>query len=209
VNLTEAKKITGGLSDPDKMPRFAFNLPAVRCKVGSALRKVVGSVCENCYALKNRYLFDNVQKALERRYQNLDDPLWVEAMVKLVRHYHKEVPYFRWHDSGDIRDEQHLAQIFEVCRQTPEIYHWLPTREYKVVQDFLKTHEKPENLCIRLSAHMVDQQKKIEIEGCTFSTVSTGAPPEDAFRCPASQQGNKCLTCRACWYLPWTDYPEH
>ncbi len=62
----EANRITGGLSKPSKMPGPAYNLPAIRCKTGSKLRKIKGSVCYGCYALKGRYCFPNVQKALER-----------------------------------------------------------------------------------------------------------------------------------------------
>ena len=60
----EARKITGGLSKPSKMPGPAHNLPAVACKTGAKLVKIPGSVCAGCYALKGRYRFNNVQDAL-------------------------------------------------------------------------------------------------------------------------------------------------
>ena len=52
MKLKEAKEITGGLSNPSKMPGKAYSIPASRCNVGSRLAKVKGSVCEGCYALK-------------------------------------------------------------------------------------------------------------------------------------------------------------
>ena len=94
----EAKKITGGLSKPSKMPGPAYNLPAWACKTGAKLRKVPGSPCYGCYAFKGRYNFSNVQLALKRRLEALESPLWVEAMVTLI----KGQEFFRWHDSGDI-----------------------------------------------------------------------------------------------------------
>ena len=81
----EARKITGGLSKPSKMPGPAHNLPAVACKTGAKLVKVPGSVCAGCYALKGRYRFKNVQDALSRRLQALQDPRWVDAMVTLIQ----------------------------------------------------------------------------------------------------------------------------
>ena len=39
----EARKITGGLSKPSKMPGPAHNLPAVACKTGAKLVKIPGS----------------------------------------------------------------------------------------------------------------------------------------------------------------------
>ena len=121
----EARKITGGLSKPSKMPGPAYNLPAQRCITGAKLVKVPGSVCAGCYALKGRYRFKNVQDALNRRLKALEDPRWVEAMVELVT----GEKHFRWHDSGDIQSEKHLLNIFEVCKRTPATAHWLPTRE--------------------------------------------------------------------------------
>ena len=110
--IKEAKQITGGLSKPSKMPGPAFNLPAAACLTGAKLVKVTGSTCAGCYALKGRYRFGNVQKALKRRLAALQDPRWVSGMIALI----KGRPVFRWHDSGDIQSAQHLKNIFEICR---------------------------------------------------------------------------------------------
>ena len=88
----EAKKITGGLSKPSKMPGPAHNLPAQACLTGAKLVKIPGSVCAGCYALKGRYRIRNVRQALDRRLQALEHPLWGEAMVTLI----KGQSWFRW-----------------------------------------------------------------------------------------------------------------
>ena len=75
----EAKKIVGGLSRPGKMPCYSINLPATACITGAKLVKVPGSVCSGCYALKFRYNFPDVKKALARRLQALTNSRWVEA----------------------------------------------------------------------------------------------------------------------------------
>ena len=103
----EARQITGGLSKPSKMPGPAHNLPAQACITGAKLVKVPGSVCAGCYALKGRYRFKNVQDALQRRLQALQDPRWVDAMVTLI----KDQDWFRWHDSGDIQSPEHLKFV--------------------------------------------------------------------------------------------------
>ena len=53
---------------------------------------------------------------MARRLQALTGPLWVQAMTALITG-HK---YFRWHDSGDLQGAQHLKNIFEVCKNTPD-----------------------------------------------------------------------------------------
>ena len=194
----EARKITGGLSAPSKMPGPSYNLPATQCITGSKLVKIPGSVCKGCYALKGRYNFNNVRLALARRIESLQHPQWVLAMTILI----KGEEVFRWHDSGDLQSSWHLKRIFEVCEATPETSHWLPTREAKFLP--LNTDSIPKNLLIRMSSHMIDQ-KPVKFWPWT-STVSTGS-----FTCPASKQGNECKSCRNCWSreVANVSYPKH
>jgi hypothetical protein len=99
--------------------------------------------------------------------------------------------WFRWHDSGDIQSVKHLLKIFQVCRMTPDVAHWLPTREAgllsKIPQDRV-----PANLTIRLSATKVDGPAPGSWP-LTSTVVTTGRS------CPAPDQGNACRDCRACW----------
>ena len=189
----EANKITGGLSAPGKMPEGSYNLPAAACQTGQILAKVKDTPCSGCYALKGRYRFPNVKDALQRRLASLDHPRWVEAMTVLV----KGKKHFRWHDSGDIQSVKHLINIFEVCKNTPDTKHWLPTQERK----YLPLGSYPDNLVIRLS-----NAKNDTVPGQAWthwSTVVThaDAPMYGATRklCPAPEQGMKCGSCRACW----------
>ena len=44
-----------------------------------------------------------------------------------------------------------------ICQATPTIKHWLPTREVKVVSDYLKIYKEfPDNLLVRVSSPMID-----------------------------------------------------
>ena len=195
----KAKLRTGGLSAPSKMPGPAFNLPARACLTGAKLAQVPGSVCHGCYALKGRYRFPNVQKALYRRLEGLTAATWIDDMVTLIKGH----DWFRWHDSGDIQSVEHLKNIFEVCKRTPLTRHWMPTREAR----FLKLMDPdivPTNLIIRFSSHMIDQGP-VKFWPWT-STVSSKSKT-----CPAQDQGNKCMDCRACWdrNTPNVTYPKH
>ena len=186
MNKKEAIKITGGLSKPSKMPGPAFSLPAQAFITGSKLVKIPGSVCSGCYALKGRYRFPNVKEALTRRLEGLAHPEWIPAMVVLI----DQTPWFRWHDSGDLQGVEHLKNIFEVCKLTPRTRHWLPTREAKFLP--LNFDSIPKNLIIRLSGHKIN--KPAAAFWAWTSTVVTAGKS-----CPASEQGNQCLDCRACW----------
>ena len=175
------------------MPGYAYNLPAQACITGAKLAKIPGTPCWGCYAFKGRYNFPNVKDALTRRLESLTDPQWIEAMTVLVAHYSLKVPFFRWHDSGDLQSAQHLINIFEVCKLTPATQHWLPTQERKFLP--LNTDSIPKNLIIRLSNSKNDTKPGRAWDH--WSTVVT--TPRAGHVCPAPDQGNICGSCRACW----------
>ena len=201
MKVKDAKEITGSLTRTSKMPGLSYSLPAWECKTGSKLRKVKGSVCASCYALKGNYTrYKAIKAAQYVRLKSLQDSRWIEAMIAQV----KRSEYFRWHDAGDLQSMQHLENIFEVCRLTPETQHWMPTREAQFLKD-LNPDTIPSNLIIRMSSHMIDQAP-VKFWPWT-STVTSG---HDA-SCPAPKQGNKCGDCRACWdrSVPTVSYGKH
>ena len=190
MNIKEAQAITHTLSKPGKMPGFAYSIPAHECKTGTKLRGVVNSTCFKCYAyMRGRYRFNNVIDAQYKRFKSLTHPLWVEAMAAQINS--KKVKYFRWHDSGDVQNLDHLNKIFEVCKLTPDVKHWLPTRE-AWTKDHLASC--PDNLIIRFSVPMIDQEAP-----ASWPHTSTVTTKPGLRTCPAPTQGNKCKDCRACW----------
>ncbi len=187
MRIEKAKQITGSLSKPSKMPGHAYGLPAKECKTGGKLQNVKGSNCYGCFALTGCYVFKVVQDAQYKRLKAIRSPLWVGAMGTMINS--KKSKYFRWHDSGDVQDEDHLLKIFAVCKLTPSVKHWMPTRE-AWVKAFLPL--KPDNLVIRFSTPMVNQQAPSSWP-TTSTVVTTGST------CPAPKQGNECKDCRSCW----------
>ena len=187
MKTSEAWALVGGLSKPSKMPGWSIGIPAKECKTGSKLRLIPDSVCSECYALKNCYMFKVVQEAQYRRLEAIQHPDWVLAMATLINS--KKPDVFRWHDSGDVQDVQHLEKIFEVCKLTPAKRHWMPTRE-AWIKDHM--HKAPGNLVVRFSSPMVDQ-------GPVKSWANTSTVSTKSRSCPAPDNKNECGSCRACW----------
>jgi hypothetical protein len=221
MNLTQAKKITGSMGYPSKLPGSSYGLSAYNCIAGKELAKIPGSICSDCYALRDIMSWPPAQKAYAKRLEGIGHPDWVSAMVTVLRHLHAKPyikidlgltgvrrqrnggsrfrlnpsGYHRWHDSGDLQSVEHLTKIVEVCQQTPRIKHWLPTRELSILRAF--KGEIPDNLVIRVSATMFDGLPPAGWPNT--STVHTRCAPEGAYDCPAHEQGNNCQNCRACW----------
>ena len=187
MNTKEAWALVGGLSKPSKMPGWSIGIPAKECKTGKKLRQIKNSVCEGCYALKGCYVFKVVQEAQYKRLGAISHPDWVQAMATLINS--KKPDVFRWHDSGDVQDVQHLEKIFKVCELTPEKRHWMPTRE-AWIKDHM--HKAPANLVVRFSSPMVDQ-------GPVQSWANTSTVSTKSRSCPAPDNNNECGSCRACW----------
>ena len=199
------------MSNPDKMPEWSFNIPAKTCKVGRHLVWQKGSNCYDCYALEGHYRNTIVQQALFRRLGfAVHNPNFVPAMSFLINIRVKE--RFRWFDSGDIQSEKMLDDICQICRNTPNVLHWLPTKEHKIVKRYIEAGNKiPDNLDLRLSALF---KSKTSVRRVTKLAIRLGLntatvlPPDEwkkathsitSFKCMSSKQGNKCLKCKACW----------
>lgn len=208
----------GGLSRPLKLPGWAFGLSPANCLTGSRLRSVPGSVCSDCYAAKGAYLWSTISAANRRRDRRLRRALtdararerYAAAFVRLLsRMRHRD---FRWHDSGDLQSADHLALICDIASRTGGVRHWLPTREYRIVREYLAHGGTiPRNLNVRLSAHMVDQvlPRTAVADGCTSSGVFADLGTAPGHRCPAPS-GTPCPEdCRACWdrAIPLVTYP--
>jgi hypothetical protein len=187
MNTKEAWALIGGLSKPSKMPGWSIGIPAKECKTGKKLRQIKNSVCEGCYALKGCYVFKVVQEAQYKRLEAIQHPDWVLAMATLINS--KKPDVFRWHDSGDVQDVDHLEKIFEVCKLTPDKRHWMPTRE-AWIKDHM--HKAPANLVVRFSSPMIDQ-------GPVKSWANTSTVSTKSRSCPAPDNNNECGSCRACW----------
>jgi len=207
-----AKEIAGTLSEPDKMPAYGYGLPAVACKRGSELRRNPNSPCNRCYALRGHYQFPNVVEAQQFRLQAINDPRWEDAMVRLIGRNCAFVPYFRWHDSGDVQDYTHLMKIIGIAERLNWVKFWLPTQEHKLVRRVIRKYSIPRNLTIRASCALkapIGQWKRPVSFDCTSSVVSKAYKklwPElvetnnkDVYYCPSTLQFNRCQQCRACW----------
>jgi hypothetical protein len=214
-----AQSVCGTLTQTSKMPCKSISLPTESCITGFKMAQIEGSICSKCYADKGFYsMYQNTIKPaqfarLDAVWQAMDNTdsaeLWVSGIVSLIGND----AYFRWHDAGDLQGLEHLELIVAVCNATPHCQHWLPTREYGIVKQYIAKHGAlPANLTIRLSAMYPDQPVKVPaslqgVKGVAISNVHTAKPIGEP--CKAPEQGGACLDCRACWTDATVSYALH
>ena len=193
TTLKRAEEITGGVGNTRKLDTCSSNLSAFDCKTGSKLAKIPGSVCHECYARKGNYRFSNVKKALQRRTKLISNDSWVKAWVYILKNKKRIVNsgLFRHFDSGDIQNIEHLKKIIEVAKQTPNIKHWLPTKESSLIKNF--KGEIPNNLVIRLSGTMINGKPP------KYKHTSTVTTNQDEATCRAFENEGQCKGCTMCW----------
>lgn len=118
---------------------------------------------------------------------------------------------------------EHFERICDIASQTPKVIHWLPTREYDFVDEYLERGGTiPENLIVRLSAYYIDEKPDVPQTALQVLPTSTthaghGTPipiGEDrrlSIECKAYTRGNRCKNCRACWdpRVKNISYPLH
>ena len=207
MKKVEANAIHGGLTTTSKLDGIqSYSTPTALCVTGFKMAEIPGSLCSICYAKRNNYhMYQNgIEPAQHARYEAmLYDPAWVDAMVASLINEQ----YFRWFDSGDVPSVAALERIAEVCLATPNTLHWLPTREYGMVKDFIAKHGRdsiPINLVIRLSAMYPDQPvvvpKSLQgVPGIETSNVHSKGHPALGKECGARFTNNMCDGCRTCW----------
>jgi len=219
ISKAAAQTICGTLTQTSKMPCKSSSLPTEACQTGFKMAQIPGSICSKCYADRGFYAVyaQTIKPAqfarLDSVWQAMENPdyreLWINSMISLIG----SDQYFRHHDSGDLQGLAHLELIADLATATPNCKHWLPTREYGIVKDYIAKHGAlPGNLIVRLSAMYPDKPVTIpkslqNVPNVTASNVHTVKPLGQ--RCIAPDQGGKCGSCRACWSNVSVSYELH
>ena len=220
---------TSLLSRTHDMACYSWSIPA-----GDTCPMAVygeGFICDGCYAMINRYGMDPVGDAQWLRYiwtRHLlkhNPQFWIDTMVlnmvKLCTKGKNAVPYFRWHDSGDMFHISYILAIIEVCKSTPQIEHWIPTRGWQTKgipiavgsnwhKALMELASLP-NVVVRSSALKFNQASPDTPYGPGSSAYDDRATVTDGMvvlddvahhACPKSTtDGGTCATCdcRRCW----------
>jgi hypothetical protein len=140
-----------------------------------------------------------------------------------------EVPFFRWHDSGDLFHAEYAKAVFKVCESTPKVFHWMPTRMGPLIAWLTRQGITiPANLAIQVSAHRGGKNEASQLEavgeinraqpnarvGLTYVFNGPASRKVDmpslrkefgptASLCPATvaekSEDRVCNGCRRCW----------
>jgi hypothetical protein len=211
MSKKDAASICGSLTVNSKMPCKTYNLPTEACKTGFKMSQIKGSVCSMCYADKgfNKVYENSIKPGQFARLDSITNEHWVDSIVTLIGND----KFFRWHSSGDIQSLEHFKKIVDVALKTPNCGHWLPTREYSIIKEYIAQGLTiPKNLIVRISAMYPDQpvilpKSLIGVKGISLSNVHTVKPI--GIECNAPKNNGSCGDCRLCWSTETVSYKLH
>ena len=216
MTLKHAVEVAGKVQQGNsKIVGSTYNLPTDLCKTGQKLAKVPNSVCASCYATKiEKGIHGKTVLASEWKNYNkwleCDRSEWVHAIAKQIENHSRlkqkngkaGAGLHRWFSSGDLQGMAMLKAIVEVCNLTPNVKHWLPTKEKGLVNQYLRTvGQFPENLNVRLSDPMIDGSQVI----ATDKHITRSAVQKNSeligHKCPVTMDKARksCGDCNACW----------
>ena len=215
------------LSDPEKMPGYAWGIPALKTCPGAvtgehsisgghAPDEAMSKKNGGCYAQKGRYASATVQNAQSVRLEWVRECMrskegeaaFVAAMVPALEWATRKERYFRIHDSGDFFSPVYVRMWAAVVRALPNVRFWAPTRSWHtmdgtrplnlVILAQMQTLVRDcSNITIRPSALLIGE------DAPSVAGLSAGSGVKaDGWNCPASTQGNECGSCRTCWDSP-------
>ena len=202
IRLSETSKLDGIKS---------WSLQARDTCPGSVVKGQLVPACAGCYAVGGNYRFPNVKQPRLENQEDWKRADWVQDMAQAL----DSSRYFRWLDSGDIQSVDMLRRIALVCEATPHTSHWLPTREYAIVREYLEAYGSlPDNLTIRLSAMYFDKPVTVpkSLQGIAGIETSNAHRHSEAmgFECEASTRAGQCGECRHCFHRTGSvSYPFH
>jgi len=111
---------------------FNWTLPAYKSKSGKVICPMAGDCVKFCYARKGAYIWSNVNKAHEERYEFSKTDEFVEDMIKEIKR--KKADYIRVHDSGDYYSPKYMAKWFQIATALPNVRFYSYTNMVDMVQ---------------------------------------------------------------------------
>jgi len=132
---------------------FNFGIPAYKSISGKLTCPMADGCVKFCYAKKGAYIWSNVSKVFEERYELTKTDRFVSEMnAEIIK---KKADYVRVHDSGDYYSRSYLAKWIEIAIHNPNVRFY----SYTNMVAMLKATVLPDNFDIIYS----DSGKQVDL----------------------------------------------
>jgi len=143
-----------------KVKVYNFGITAYKTSKGKLTCPFADKCIKFCYAQKGAYIWSNVAKVFEERYEATKLHDFEYKMIEEITR--KKVDYLRVHDSGDFYSTEYLYKWLWIANQLPKVKFYAYTNSIKMVKD--AKNDLPNNFDFIFSdsgkqSHLIDTSK--------------------------------------------------
>lgn len=169
------------------------------CKQNPYCKKrseISGSICEKCYAQVMMKRFKELDPCLTKNGEVLSSRL-----LKFEEQPTLNVAYFRFEAFGDLLNETHVINYFNICKKNPDTHFALWTKNPHLIARAIDFgHDKPKNLQIILSSPYINIKtinNKWDFVDKTFTVYDRQFIIQNNVK--TNCHGKNCLECKLCY----------
>jgi hypothetical protein len=153
-------KITAGNGTLDAPVPNAFSLVQIEDCPGSTETCRLGCYVHGLekHAPDTHALYRHNSQEIRRILKGMEFREWAQSLGKWVAA--NCAGGFRWHVSGDVFSDEYAQWITAVCKNSPDVRHWIYTRSFEFVPTLLK---HADNLVVNLSADRDNYAHAVEV----------------------------------------------
>jgi hypothetical protein len=120
---------------------FNFGITAYKTKSGKLTCPFADKCVKFCYAKKGAYIWSNVAKVFEQRYQLTKSENFINIMKQEI--IKKRVDFLRVHDSGDFYSNKYFLDWMQIAKSLPNVKFYAYTNSIQIVKN--NKNNIPEN----------------------------------------------------------------
>lgn len=161
INLSNNKRLFISLSNSKMGLIPSLSVSTLNNLFCQKMRQLDGVVCQKCYAWKIEKLYAKTYQALTN-----NDFLKYELLSKndllIITTYLNQFNYVRFNSFGEIETITQLRNYFNIAKMCRLSHFTLYTKNFKLLEKYLKTHRQPKNIKIILSSYFINKPLKRE-----------------------------------------------
>jgi len=112
---------------------FNFGITAYKTKSGKITCPFADKCVKFCYAKKGAYIWSNVAKVFEQRYELTKSKDFIDIMKKEI--IKKRVDFLRVHDSGDFYSNKYFLDWMQIAKSLPNVKFYAYTNSIQIVKN--------------------------------------------------------------------------
>lgn len=116
-------------------------------------QKHKGSICEHCYAESLATMYKGLGAKIEENTKELTERILLSSELPDL----EDRKIFRLEAFGDLNNEIQLINYINIALKNPKTMVTLYTKMYKLVYEYFKTHDVPENFTLIISSFYINK----------------------------------------------------